>query len=120
MQPAALPCGGAACVRLVGVGRAGLWPGGGAVGDYVDGNTPTAIRARRALRSRSAWRRCGVPVVAMSARSRCTIGIRNPAVARIAAMHVFLEQGIVHRAGARAGNGPRGPRRVRRGYIKNR
>jgi hypothetical protein len=34
----------------------------------------------------------------MSARCRCTIGIRNPAAARVAAGSLFLEQWIVHRA----------------------
>jgi len=109
MQPAALPCRGAACVRLAGAGRAGLWPGGGADADGAAGSAPTAIRAHGALRSRSAWRRCGVPVVAMSARSRCTIGIRNPAMARIAAVQVFLEQGIVHRAAPVPEQGHDGP-----------
>jgi len=102
---AQVPWVGAACVRRAGARRAGLWPGGGTVGDGVNGGAPKAVRARRALRSRSAWRRCDVPVVAMSARSRCTIGIRNPAVARIAAVQVFLEQGIVHRAAPVPGKG---------------
>jgi hypothetical protein len=105
LRSAALPWVGAACVRLVGAGRTGLWPGGGAVGNDVNGGAPKAVRARRALRSRSAWRRCGVPVVAMSARCRCTIGIRNPAAARIAAVQVLLEQGIVHRAAPVPGKG---------------
>jgi hypothetical protein len=48
------------------------------------------------------------------------IGIRNPAVARIAAMQVFLEQRIVHRAGARAGNGSGRAGRALVAYIKNR
>jgi hypothetical protein len=34
----------------------------------------------------------------MSALCRCTIGIRNPAAARVAAGSLFLEQWIVHRA----------------------
>jgi hypothetical protein len=34
----------------------------------------------------------------MSALCRCTIGIWNPAAARVAAASLFLEPGIVHRA----------------------
>jgi len=48
------------------------------------------------------------------------IGIRIPAVARIAAVQVFLEQGIVHRADDRAGNGAWQGGGARVAYIKNR